>query len=279
MRWKARQFEWTFPRPTLLMGIVNVTPDSFSDGGRYFSTDAAVAHGLALVAEGADLLDVGGESTRPNALPVPAAEERRRVLPVIARLVERVTVPISVDTRKVGVAREALAAGASVVNDVGAARSGPAMHRLVAETGAGYVCMHMQGSPRTMQRAPRYRDVVREVEAFLAGQLERLAADGVDPGQVVLDVGIGFGKQLEHNLDLIAGLASFTKHRRPLLLGVSRKSFISQLLAVPPEERLPGSLACACWAVCQGVQILRVHDVGATRQAVRLMEALRERGG
>lgn len=279
MRWTARQFHWTFPRPTLLMGIVNVTPDSFSDGGRFLDPDQAVDHALRLEAEGADLLDIGGESTRPGAPPVALPEELRRVVPVIERLVGQTRLPLSVDTRKVEVAQAALAAGASIVNDVGAGQNGAPMHALLADTGAGYVCMHMQGRPATMQHAPRYADVVGEVRAFLASELIRLERDGVAAEQVVVDVGIGFGKTLEHNLSLLGNLECFTSLGRPVLLGISRKSFISKLLGVGSEERLIGSVACAAWAVGQGAQILRVHDVAATRQAVRMIEAVRNRAG
>jgi dihydropteroate synthase len=268
---------FAFPRPTLLMGIVNVTPDSFSDGGRYFTTEAAVAHGLALAAQGADVLDVGGESTRPQAERVDTDEELRRVLPVIRALVAATPVPISIDTQKPAVAAAALAAGASLVNDVGANRTDAALWRVVAGAGAGYVCMHMQGTPRTMQIDPRYTDVVAEVGGFFAGRLARLAEAGVEPEQVVLDVGIGFGKTLEHNLDLLAALASFKKLGRPLLLGVSRKSFLGRLTGADVNARLPASLACACWGVLSGIQIVRTHDVAETRQALRMIEAVRER--
>ena len=277
MKWICRQFEFAFPRPALLMGIVNVTPDSFSDGGRFFDTAAAVRHGLDLVAEGADILDVGGESTRPDAAPVDEAEEFRRVLPVIERLAGRVTIPLSVDTQKPAVARAALAAGASIVNDIAANRTDGAMWREVAGAHAGYVCMHMQGSPQTMQQAPHYDDVVREVDGFFTERLERLAAAGVASEQVALDVGIGFGKTLEHNLQLLARLDSYKKQGRPLLLGVSRKSFIGKLLGADIEARLPASLACAVWAAHAGVRIVRTHDVAATAQALRMMEALQAR--
>jgi dihydropteroate synthase len=277
MLWRARQFEFRFPRPTLLAGVVNVTPDSFSDGGRFLEPETAVAHGLALVAEGADLLDIGGESTRPGAPPVSEAEELRRVLPVIERVAQQVEVPISIDTQKPGVARVALQAGASIVNDIAANRADAAMWHAVAEARAGYVCMHMQGTPQTMQVNPTYSDVRREVEAFFADRLHRLAAVGVGPEQVVLDVGIGFGKTLEHNLELLAHVRRFTRLGRPLWLGLSRKSFIGKLLGVEVAERLPASLAGACWAVAAGVQIIRTHDVAATRQAVRLIEAISER--
>jgi dihydropteroate synthase len=266
------------------MGIVNVTPDSFSDGGRYLAPDAAVSHALELVRQGADLLDIGGESTRPQAAPVPEAEELRRLIPVIERLAPTVGIPISVDTQKAAVARAALAAGANIVNDIAANRTNDALWRIVAEAGAGYVAMHMQGTPQTMQQNPLYADVVEEVTAFFADRLERLAAAGVAREQVALDVGIGFGKTLEHNLELLRALGRFRKLRRPLLLGVSRKSFIGKLLGADVPARLPAALACAGWAVEQGVQIIRTHDVAETVQAVRMTEALlagasAERGG
>jgi dihydropteroate synthase len=274
MRWRAGRFTFEFPRPALVMGIVNVTPDSFSDGGRFLAPEAAVAHALELVRQGADLLDIGGESTRPRAEPVPEAEELRRVIPVIERLAASVRVPISVDTLKPAVARAALAAGASIVNDVAANRRDEAMWRVVADSGAGYVAMHMQGTPRTMQENPVYGDVVVEVGAFFGDRLDRLAAAGVTREQVVLDVGIGFGKTLDHNLELLRALGRFRCFERPLLLGVSRKSFIGKLLGAEVPARLPAALACASWAVGQGVQIIRTHDVAETVQAVRMTEAL-----
>ena len=272
---RARQFTFTFPRPALLMGVVNVTPDSFSDGGDFFDTDAAVRHALALVGEGADIIDVGGESTRPDATPVSEAEELRRVLPVIEQLAARVSAPISIDTMKPAVARAALAAGASIVNDVAAHRDDPAMWQITAEAGAAYVAMHMQGTPQTMQRNPVYADVVAEVGAFFADRLERLQNFGVGGEQVMLDAGLGFGKTVEHNLRLLAALRDFTKWGRPLLLGVSRKSFLARVTgAADVAERLPGALACACWGVQNGVNIVRTHDVGATRRALRATEAI-----
>ena len=277
MIFRARQFQITFPRPALVMGIVNVTPDSFSDGGKFRAEDDAVSHALDLVQQGAELLDIGGESTRPGAEPVSEVEELRRVIPVIERLAAQVKVPISIDTMKPSVARAALAAGASLVNDVAAHRSDEAMWRVVAETGAGYVAMHMQGLPQTMQAQPTYSDVVREVEVFFHERMQRLNAAGVDADQVVFDVGIGFGKTLEHNLQLLAAMRSFTKLGRPLLLGVSRKSFIGALTGAGIEERVAGSLACTCLAVEAGVQIIRTHDMAETVQAVRVTEAILQR--
>jgi dihydropteroate synthase len=258
----------------MVMGIVNVTPDSFSDGGRFLNPSVAVAHALKMVEQGAEIIDVGGESTRPGAAPVGEAEELRRAIPVIEQLAGRVAVPVSIDTLKPAVARAALQAGASIVNDVGANRSDDAMWRVVADTGAGYVCVHMQGTPQTMQLSPAYADVAKEVGVFFVERLRRLNDSGVGADQVVLDVGIGFGKTAEHNLQLLAGLRSFRKLERPLALGVSRKSFIGKLLGVAVAERLPGSLACACWAAQADVHIIRTHDVAETVQAIRMTEAI-----
>jgi dihydropteroate synthase len=271
---RARQFEFQFPRPMIVMGVVNVTPDSFSDGGQFLDVDAAVDQALRLESEGAEILDIGGESTRPNAEPVTEAEEIRRVVPVIQRLASRARAAISIDTQKPGVAEAALDAGASIVNDIAANREDDAMWRLVARTDAGYVAMHMQGAPKTMQASPHYEDVLAEVETFFQDRLARLAAAGVSPEQVALDPGIGFGKALEHNLALLGGLFRFTKITRPILIGASRKSFMGKLLEIETGDRLPASLACACRATEAGVQIVRVHDVAATVQAVRMTEAI-----
>jgi dihydropteroate synthase len=276
MLFTARQFEFSFPRPALVMGIVNVTPDSFSDGGKFLETDAAVDHALELVAQGADILDVGGESTRPGAEPVSEEVELCRVIPVVEQLSRQLKVPISVDTSKPAVARAALEAGASIVNDVAAAtRTDFTLWEIVAEYRAGYVVMHAQGSPATMQENPRYADVVQQVGEFFSERLGQMLNEvGVPMEQVILDPGIGFGKSLEHNLQLLAGLRSFTKWRRPLLVGVSRKSFIQKLLAAPVAERLPASLACTALALATGAQIIRTHDVPETLMAMRMTEAV-----
>ncbi|HTY87623.1 MAG TPA: dihydropteroate synthase [Candidatus Acidoferrum sp.] len=274
MVFRARQFEFVFPRPTLVMGVVNVTPDSFSDGGKFLAPARAVSHALELVAQGAEILDIGGESTRPGAAPVEVAEESRRVLPVIEQLARQVKVPLSIDTMKPAVARAALQAGASIVNHVAAHRDDGTMARVAAEFRAGYVCMHAQGTPQTMQANPAYQDVVQEVGVFFDDGLERLKRWGVPAEQVVLDVGIGFGKKVEHNLQLLAALRRFTTWQRPLLLGVSRKSFIGKLLGAEVAARLPASLACAVLAVESGVHLLRTHDVAETVQAVRMAEAV-----
>jgi dihydropteroate synthase len=271
---RARRFEFVFPRPALVMGVVNVTPDSFSDGGKYFDTNAAVARALELVAQGAEILDIGGESTRPGAGPVNEAEELRRVIPVIEKLAAKVKIPLSIDTMKPSVAHAALQAGASIVNDVAANRDDDAMRRVVAECQAGYVCMHAQGTPQTMQENPVYADAVREVGDFFRERLKKLNACGVPADQVVLDVGIGFGKTVEYNLQLLANLHRFTTMTRPLLIGVSRKSFIGKLFGANLDERLPASLACACLAIQSGAQIVRAHDVAETVQAVRMTETV-----
>src|SRR5215510_5137490 len=213
-----------------LMGIVNVTPDSFFDGGRYFDPQAALAHAVRLVEEGADLLDIGAESTRPGAVPVEPSEERCRLIPVVTAVAKAVSVPISVDTSKAGVAKAAIDAGAIIVNDVTALRGDPAMVELIALSGAGVVLMHMQGTPQTMQKEPRYDDVVEDVEGFLAERVRFAMARGVAKQQIMLDPGIGFGKTLAHNLDLLAQLRAFTKSGFPLLVGPSRKAFIGHLV-------------------------------------------------
>lgn len=275
MLWRAGSHEFRFPRSTLVMGVVNVTPDSFSDGGKFFSVEAAMERAGQMLREGADLLDIGGESTRPGAATVPAEEEIQRVIPVIQQLTARVRTPISVDTQKPEVARAALLAGASIVNDIAANRTDDAMWRVVAEFRAGYVAMHMQGTPQTMQQSPAYTDVAHAVDEFFAERLARLEKVGVRREQVVLDPGIGFGKSLEHNLQLLGALPRFGRLGRPLLLGVSRKSFLGKLTgAESPTDRLPGALACAALAVRDGVQILRVHDVRETVAAVRVAEAI-----
>jgi dihydropteroate synthase len=256
------------------MGIINVTPDSFSDGGRYFDTERAIARGLELAADGADILDVGGESTRPGSLPVPEAEELRRVVPVVGALRKRTTCLLSVDTTKAAVARAALDAGADIVNDTSAFRFDPAMPGEVARSGAGVILMHMQGTPLTMQRSPRYGDLLDEVRAFLGERIRVAEAAGIPRERVVVDPGIGFGKTFEDNLVLLRRQEFFHELGRPLLLGFSRKAFLGRLLGLPPEERLEGTIAAAVLSVERGAHILRVHDVGPVARAVRAAEAI-----
>lgn len=258
------------------MGILNVTPDSFSDGGSYASAEAAVARGLHMVEEGADLIDVGGESSRPGAVPVPADEECRRILPVVEGLAARTKACISVDTCKAAVARAAVAAGARVINDISGLED-PEMAAVAAATGAGLVIMHMRGVPATMQTDPCYGDVVDEVAAFLGARLQRAVRAGVDPVQVVLDPGIGFGKGFEHNRALLRNLPRLGG--RPMLVGVSRKSFIGRITgAADPRARTAGSVAAAAWLSVHGAAILRVHDVKDTCEALRVVATLRAEG-
>lgn len=258
----------------LLMGILNVTPDSFSDGGSHANTAAAVAHGLRLAEEGADIIDVGGESTRPGARPVPVDEECRRVVPVIRALARETDRPISVDTRKAEVARRALAAGACIVNDVAALAGDAAMLPVVRDAGAGAVLMHMQGTPETMQQAPRYDDVVAEVRGWLERRVTEVVAAGIPAERLAIDPGIGFGKTLGHNLALLGALESLAAIGPPLLVGLSRKRFIGEITGAPVPERLAGSLTALVWCVWRGAGILRVHDVRASRQALRVAMAL-----
>jgi dihydropteroate synthase len=258
----------------MVMGVVNVTPDSFSDGGRYLDRGAAVAHGLALAAEGADLLDVGGESTRPGAEDIEESVELGRVLPVIEELAGAVSVPVSVDTRKAGVAAAALAAGAVMVNDVSAGRHDPDLLAVAAEAKVPLVLMHMLGTPATMQDDPRYDDVVAEVEAFLAERCQVAEDVGVDHDALVVDPGIGFGKRDRDNYALLAGLARFTRLGHPVLVGTSRKGFIGRALDVPVDQRLEGTAATMVWAVERGARIVRVHDVAPMVRAVRMTETL-----
>ncbi|MCX7885644.1 MAG: dihydropteroate synthase [Verrucomicrobiae bacterium] len=275
----AAVFEWDKSRP-LVMGILNVTPDSFFDGGMFFDADCAVEHARAMVAAGADIVDVGGESTRPGATPVSVEEEMRRVVPVVERVCALRGVLgkrfwVSVDTTKAAVAERALAAGAEIVNDVSALRFDERMVEVVREAGAAVVLMHMQGTPRTMQVAPRYKDVVGDVLEFLAGRISFAEAHGIKKSQIAIDPGIGFGKTVEHNLVLLRHLEAFRSLGCVVLVGASRKSFIGKTLGREPQQRLAGSLAVAVWALLHGAQVLRVHDVAETVDAVRMIEALR----
>ncbi len=272
--WRLRQTALPLGQRPLLMGIVNVTPDSFSDGGRYFDTDAAVAHAVRLEAQGASILDIGGESTRPGALPVDADEELRRVVPVIERLRGRVRTPISIDTTKAVVARAALAAGAEIVNDISALTADPQMIDLVAEARCGVCAMHMRGNPQTMQQNPQYDDVVEEVFAYLRDARDRLMAAGIDRERIALDPGIGFGKTLEHNLALLRQLGRFHSLGCPLVVGPSRKRFIGEVLGDMGADRTAGTLGVCAALARQGVDVLRVHDVGAAAQMLKLYHAV-----
>jgi len=259
---------------TLVMGVLNVTPDSFSDGGRYLDPDAALAHGMRLVSDGADIVDVGGESTRPGSDPVGAEEEIRRVIPVIERLAAaHPGLAISVDTRSPEVAAAALAAGACIVNDVSGGRA-EGMFDVVREAGAGVVLMHMRGEPKTMQEAPHYADVVADVKGFLRERIESAGFAGIDPEALCVDPGIGFGKNLEHNLLVMKHLEALSDLGRPILIGPSRKRFIGAILDLPEDERVEGTAGAVAWCVAHGAHLVRVHDVKQIVRVVRIVDAI-----
>jgi dihydropteroate synthase len=260
-------------RRPLIMGILNVTPDSFSDGGLYLDRDRAMRRATDMIAEGADIIDVGGESTRPGSRGVGVAEEISRVLPVIESLCGRVAVPVSIDTRRAAVARAALEAGCWMVNDVSACRD-PDMPGIVREFGAPIVLMHMKGDPESMQNNPRYDDVVAEVRSFLAGRAEFLKRHGVEDDMIVVDPGIGFGKRFRDNLDLIRSVDEIETLGYPVMVGASRKRFLGELLDAEPHERSSGNLAVAAWCFTKRVDIVRVHDVKETAGLFRVLEAI-----
>ncbi len=276
--WQLTDRVLTIDRRPLVMGIVNVTPDSFSDEGRYADPDAAVAKGLELIRQGADILDIGGESTRPGALPVPLEEELRRVVPVIQALARQTAVPLSVDTSKAEVARASLDEGAQAINDVTALTGDPAMAGVIRQSKAGVILMHMKGTPGTMQQDPQYEDPVEEISRFFEERLVFAQNAGIALDRLALDPGIGFGKTSAHNLEILARLEEFQRFRRPICLGVSRKGFVGRLLNNRPvERRLAGSLAALCHAMTRrAVQIVRVHDVEETRDAVNVVAAIQE---
>lgn len=274
LRWVCAERVFTPASRPLLMGILNVTPDSFSDGGRFHSADEAIAQALVLADAGADIIDVGGESSRPGAEPVALEEELARVVPVVAGLRGRCQAAVSVDTTKAAVARAALAAGASIVNDISACTADPDMVEIVKASGAGVVLMHMQGTPRTMQVAPRYDDVVAEVRTYLADRARALLAAGVGAAHIAVDPGIGFGKTPTHNLQLLAQLEALVALGYPVAVGLSRKRLLGTLTGRPVEARLAGGLAGLAWCVAHGAGIMRVHDVAAARDALLVTRAL-----
>jgi dihydropteroate synthase len=273
----------SFGPRTLIMGVLNVTPDSFSDGGKFFSAETAVAQGLKLVSEGADILDIGGESTRPFSDPVPADEEIRRVTPVIAALAEKTSVPISIDTNKADVAREAIRAGASIINDVSALRMDPKMAAVAAETGVPVVLMHMKGTPKTMQSAPIYENLMEEITGFLSEAMAYAVENGIHRSKIILDPGIGFGKALSHNLQIMKELQKFQALDCPLLVGASRKTFLRKLLVEGEKKDLPATLpmvetatqASVAAAIMNGAHVVRVHDVAGTRTTARIIDAIK----
>jgi dihydropteroate synthase len=270
---RARDRLLSLDRP-LIMGVLNVTPDSFSDGGVYLDATAAIERALQMVEEGADLIDIGGESSRPGAEPIDEQEEQRRVLPVVEAVCERISVPVSVDTTKASVARRALSAGASMINDISALRFDSRMAAVVADSGAAVVLMHMQGTPKTMQAAPYYDDVVHDVQTFFKERLQAARAAGISEERIVLDPGIGFGKRPEDNLVLLGHVETFTELGRPILVGVSRKGFIGQILDQPLDQRLMGTAAACATAILRGARLIRVHDVRPMRDLVLMLDAI-----
>jgi dihydropteroate synthase len=256
------------------MGVINVTPDSFSDGGFYFDRDKAVKRGLDLAAEGADIIDIGGESSRPGSDPIPEEEEMRRVLPVISEIRKNTEALISVDTTKSGVARAAVDEGADIINDISSFRFDQEMISLAAQKKTPVVLMHMKGTPKMMQVNPHYEDVLKEVKDFFSERIEEAQSQGIKKEKIILDPGIGFGKRLQDNLKLINHLNCLEELNRPILVGISRKSFIGKILNLPPEERLEGTIASAVLSILHGAHILRVHDVEAVKRAVAVAEAI-----
>lgn len=274
MIFNCGKFQLNLNRPHV-MGIVNVTPDSFSDGGKFAQTSLAVEHALKLVDEGADILDIGGESTRPNAVPVSLQEELDRVIPVIEALVSQVNIPLSIDTYKPQVMQAAIAAGASIVNDIRALQEADALN-IVAASDAGVCLMHMQGTPQTMQINPQYNDVVAEVKAFLQQRLLMCEAAGIARDRILLDPGFGFGKTRAHNITLVQHLASFTSLDQPVLVGLSRKSVLGQVTGHDVDARLYASVAASVISAMVGAKILRVHDVKATVEALKIVSAIQQ---
>lgn len=272
--WRIRRGSLPWGRRTLVMGILNVTPDSFSDGGRYLQPKEAIRHGLEMAEAGADIIDVGGESSRPGSEPVPAEEELRRILPVVRKLCAEADVPVSVDTTKAAVAEAALEAGASIVNDISAGRLDTAMLPAVARAGAGFVLMHMLGTPRTMQANPRYGNVVREVNGFLSERVDACEQAGVPREAIAVDPGIGFGKTVTHNLELIRGLAAFATLGVPVLVGPSRKSFIGTVTGRQVDDRLWSTAGAVAVAILRGAHAVRVHDVPEMIQVARMIDAI-----
>jgi dihydropteroate synthase len=276
--WKLARRSLRYGERTLVMGVLNVTPDSFSDGGKFFSFDQAVEHAEQMVADGADIIDIGGESTRPGSDFVTQEEETRRVVPVIEALAKYLSVPISIDTTKVAVARASLQAGAEIVNDISALRFEPAIAGAVASAKAGLVLMHSRGTPKTMQQLPPVDDIITEVIVDLRRSIDTAEQQGVTMENIALDPGIGFGKTVVQNLELIAGLDQLTRAfpRFPLMIGTSRKSFLGKLLGgASADERLHGTIATVVAAILNGAHIVRVHDVRATVEAVRIVDAIR----
>ena len=265
---------WSCGEETGIMGIINVTPDSFSDGGKYANVEAAVMRAKQMVADGADIIDIGGESSRPGAEPITANEECRRVIPVVQALAEQFQIPISVDTYKAKVAREALSAGACVINDITALHGDPNMCQIVADAQAGVILMHMQGVPATMQKAPTYQNVVAEVHAWLTEVASQAVDRGIDSSRIMIDPGIGFGKTFDHNLEILRHLMQFRGIGYPMLVGVSRKKFIGRILDLPVHQREEGTAATVAWSIINGANVVRVHDVAKMKQVAQVIDTI-----
>ena len=265
---------WSCGEETGIMGIINVTPDSFSDGGKYANVEATVMRAKQMVADGADIIDIGGESSRPGAEPITANEECRRVIPVVQALAEQSQIPISVDTYKAKVAHEALSAGACVINDITALHGDPNMCQIVADAQAGVILMHMQGVPATMQKAPTYQNVVTEVHAWLTEVASQAVDRGIDSSRIMIDPGIGFGKTFDHNLEILRHLMQFRGIGYPMLVGVSRKKFIGRILNLPVHQRQEGTAATVAWSIINGANVVRVHDVARMKQVAQVINTI-----
>ena len=265
---------WSCGEETGIMGIINVTPDSFSDGGKYANVEAAVMRAKQMVSDGADIIDIGGESSRPGAEPITANEECRRVIPVVQALAEQFQIPISVDTYKAKVAREALSAGACVINDITALHGDPNMCQIIADAQAGVILMHMQGVPATMQKAPTYQNVVAEVHAWLTEVASQAVDRGIDSSRIMIDPGIGFGKTFDHNLEILRHLMQFRGIGYPMLVGVSRKKFIGRILDLPVHQREEGTAATVAWSIINGANVVRVHDVAKMKQVAQVIDTI-----
>ncbi len=272
---KCRDIDLVIDGTTHIMGVLNVTPDSFSDGGVYLEVDSAIVRARSMVADGATILDIGGESSRPGAEPVPIDVELDRVLPVIRALKsEQLDIPISIDTTKAEVAQKALEAGAHIINDITALQGDPVMADVASEMDAGVILMHMKGTPRTMQQSPFYEDVVKDIYDNLEDWIDRSVDKGIEPNRIIIDPGIGFGKTTEQNIQILKKLSVFKQLNRPILIGTSRKSFIGKLLDLPVTDRVEGTIATVCWSIIQGADIVRVHDVKAVSRAVKMIDVL-----
>lgn len=275
---RGRDFQLSLGRETVIMGVLNLTPDSFYDGGSYPTVEAAVFRALTMEEAGAGIIDIGGESSRPGSLPVTAEEELRRVIPVLERLADRLTIPISIDTCKAEVARRALDAGARIVNDISALRIDPGFASVVAGTPGPYIMMHMRGTPGSMQTRPTYRDLLGEIKEFFRERIEWAEGEGIAPNRIIIDPGIGFGKTLEHNLKIISCLPSLAELGRPILIGPSRKSFIGSILGREPYDRLWGTAGAVASCIIGGAQIIRVHDVKEMKDLAVVMDRVRLSG-